>query len=734
MAAPVQTLGKDRTNSGNSTTTTVLTVLGASTAGNTVTVHTSTRSGGNNCTGITDSKSNTYVRVGSSFVSANSGEIVDIFVCANPVALTTSDTITATFAGTGNARAVLAIEWGGSFTVPATPINTGDVSAVTTAPASVQVTPDNASAIVVGTIAMFSSSVAPTVASPFTVWDTQANTSGSTQEVSVAYRQESSTAADGPAWTTPNQKSASFTFTLDPASTGTPASVAPPAATATADATAPAIAAATNLAIPAAAASADATAPAVSAGVTIAVPAAAATAAAAAPSIGISVTIAVPAAAATATATAADIAAGAHVAVPTAAASAAATAPALTVGVVVAVPAAAAIAAMPVPDVPARPAASTPPPVTNVTTWPLTAAQIGVLQAPVLEVDFGVETLDSNDVVTGDITADVVTGEVDRDNYATVHGTCKLDIVRALQWGAVRVRPYMVLQANGLAFRWNLGVYILTTPDRPVGESPATYSATGYDKLYLLGQLIGDTYSVAAGTDVLTAVAAAITSSGVGGQVNIDGTAAGKTLASDLVWPLDEQNQATWLRVINDLLATIGYRGMYADRDGALRAEPYVTPADRSPLWAFDADDELLSLVGFDRTETQDLWPVPNWWRFIQRGLATAPTEGAGQYTVATADDDPTSAASLGYTKRSVVFLDAADQDSLVAQGNQQVATDRQVTQTLDITTAPFPIAWHFDVYTYADSQLGGEVKVQSASWTLPLDGSDMTHKWEVVS
>lgn len=364
-----------------------------------------------------------------------------------------------------------------------------------------------------------------------------------------------------------------------------------------------------------------------------------------------------------------------------------------------------------------------------------TEAQVtALLQSASLQADFGVELLDGNDVVVSDISADVTGGEVARSNYAVIHGTCKLDISRALQWGAARVRPYQTLTGAGITARWRLGVFILTTPDRPIGETPATYQTVGYDKLYLLNQVIGDAHTEVAGAVVLDQVKAVITASGAGGAVLLDSTAATKTLASDIVWTLDEQNQPTWLRVVNDLLATVAYRGLWVNQDGAFCSGPYAAPADRPIEAVFSADDPNLSLVGVGRVQSQDLFPVPNWWRFILRGAATAVTEGAGQYTYQTPDADPSSAVSLGYTKRSVVFLDAADQASLVAQGTQIVTNDRQVRQTLNVTTAPWPGAGHFDVYTYTDAAIGGSVRVQEASWTMPLNGSDVTHVWEVVS
>lgn len=366
----------------------------------------------------------------------------------------------------------------------------------------------------------------------------------------------------------------------------------------------------------------------------------------------------------------------------------------------------------------------------------LTAAQVTTLlqDAAGVTVDYGADLLDSSNVLLDDLSPDLSGGEVDRDCYATVHGTCKLSLSRALTWGRDRVRPWMTLNAGAVSARWNLGVYILTSPDTPVGETPQTWSATGYDLLYLLGQQITDAMQYAKGANVLTSVQAAVTAAGVASPVLLDGTASAKTLAADMTFIPTSSSVPTYLDVINALLKAVAYRGMWADQDGNLRSEPYLAPALRAPEWTFTADDVFTSLLGVSRTVSQDLWPVPNWWRFVQQGLTTAPSEGAGQYTVTTADTDPTSAASLGYTKAKWSWLNAADQASLQAQGDAVVATDRQVTKTYQATVSPFPAFGHMDVYQVTDTAAGGPLKVLNHQWTLPLDGTDATVTLDVIA
>lgn len=366
----------------------------------------------------------------------------------------------------------------------------------------------------------------------------------------------------------------------------------------------------------------------------------------------------------------------------------------------------------------------------------LTATQVTTLlqDAASVTVGWGLELLDSTNALLADISADCAGGEVDRDCYATVHGSCKLQVSRPLQWGAARVRPYMTLTTGSLSARWNLGVFILTTPDSPVGETPQTWDATGYDLLYLLAQPIRDAVQYPAGSNVLTSVQQVIAAAGVSSPVLLDGTATGSTLSADMTWIPASNKVPTYLDVVNALLQTVAYRGMWADEDGTLRSEPYLSPALRAVEWTWYADDEFRSLIAASRTVSQDLWPVPNWWRFVQNGLTKAPAEGAGQYTYQTPDSDPTSAAALGYVKAKWTWLDAATQTDLQAQGDAIVQADRQVTMTYKTNVSAFPAFGHMDVYQVVDPAAGGSYKVLGHSWALPLDGSDCAVQWDVIT
>lgn len=374
-----------------------------------------------------------------------------------------------------------------------------------------------------------------------------------------------------------------------------------------------------------------------------------------------------------------------------------------------------------------------------------TSAQItALLVAPDLQVDYGVELLDASLNLVSDISADVSGGKVSRDNYASVHGTVTLTISRLLAWGKDRVRPYMLLSsatAGVSGARFNLGAMLLMTPDTQLEETPQSWTVTGYDQLHILQDSIGDSRSVLEGANVLTAVRAALTAAGITGPVLLDSAASASVLAATMTWPLTSSSSPKWVNVVNDLLASISYRGIWCDPDGAFRSGPYVNPSDRSSEWTFNVGDLVTGIVAPQRSVTNDLWGVPNWWRFLANGLTVPPVElvpgtstNNGMYTVQNPSTGLSSQASVGRVVHAApVFLDAVDDVSLKAQGDALVATATRVSEVIAAKLSPFPLAWHFDVSMWSDAALGADRKVQCRSWDLPLDGSDMTYLIESV-
>lgn len=364
----------------------------------------------------------------------------------------------------------------------------------------------------------------------------------------------------------------------------------------------------------------------------------------------------------------------------------------------------------------------------------LTAAEVQeIVKADNVEVDFGCELLNHTDRVIEDISDDLAGGWVERGNYRTIHNTCELLISRELDWGAQRVKPYMTLAAGGRRFRADLGVYLMGVPEREAGEDPQTFRVSGYDKLLALDTPMGMTYQATAGQTYLSRVESVVNGAfhPLSDPPLVDGHSAAKTLPTTRQWPIDPD--VTHLRIANDLLAAVGYQALWADWNGRFRCSRYIALADRASEWTYDADNEQTTTVGEERVGASDFTDTPNKWIFIRDDPERPIAANDGIYVVNNVSDGPTSQDARKRAITRVVRLDAADQASLVAQGDRMVVEGKQVARYVEAEVSPNPLHWHFDCVTYRDAEIGADGRWLVTNWTLPLDGGDMRLKLRAI-
>ena len=211
------------------------------------------------------------------------------------------------------------------------------------------------------------------------------------------------------------------------------------------------------------------------------------------------------------------------------------------------------------------------------------AVEALIRDAPGLRIAAGCELLDMDLQVLADLTDSFAGGTVTRQSYANLHGSAELAIETALDWGTAIVRPYMLMSSATTTARFNVGAYFTSTPTTELGAEPIVYEVQGYDILDVLNSSAGEVYAVEAGAGYLATVETILQDQGVT-QYVIDQQAAGSTLPSARVWVMDENT--TWLTIVNDLLGSIGYQGIWSDWDGKLRVQPYTSPALRPVMVA----------------------------------------------------------------------------------------------------------------------------------------------------
>lgn len=344
----------------------------------------------------------------------------------------------------------------------------------------------------------------------------------------------------------------------------------------------------------------------------------------------------------------------------------------------------------------------------------------------------GCELLDLSLSLIEDITPDFVGGSVSRASYANLHGTASLSVSRELPFGWAILRPFITLTDGTTLARFNLGAYFTNTPERSLAESPVTYDVECYDILSVLDDQVGNAYAVAEGAGYLAAIEAILIGRGVT-QYIIDQHASASVLPTDRVWAFDDNT--TWLLIVNNLLSSIGYAGIWSDWDGRLRCQPYVTPSSRGPEWTYDTS-LATSMLGLSRVAERDFKDAPNQWVFVRQNDidGSPPIEGDGVYTYVNQQAGDTSVAGRRRTITKKVSLDAADHASLVASAQRTIDADTNIPVKIRAETSPNPLHWHFDILYLDDPEFGPACKLLATQWTLPLDSGNQTHEWTVLA
>lgn len=384
------------------------------------------------------------------------------------------------------------------------------------------------------------------------------------------------------------------------------------------------------------------------------------------------------------------------------------------------------------------------------------AALISLAALPEVDYDFGASLVDSGGNYLSDLTPYMVkdgSAAVQRDCTALLHGSLTCSLTTALAWGKDIIAPYMIASSPaylmGQRQKFPLGAYVATSPQVSM-QINAPYTVTGYDKLYLLQSEIGDSFILATGSTYVSGLLALFKAAGViasggalGDAVTYPGDLPPKVTPTDLTFPLG--NNTTYLDAINALLKAAGCLPLFTDPVGRYTVVTVPVPKTQAQQWTFAGTDTPFGnasgnaiVSDSQRTMKRDVYNIPNQWVFVQQGLTFAPIEGSGQYTVNNAPGQPSyqppsDQFSIGRVLRSVQFLNASGQTDLQTQGDAIVTAALTQAEAISLSTAPWPAAWHYDVFWYTDDAMpvSNLRKVQAQKWNLSLQGDWMT--WDTL-
>lgn len=340
------------------------------------------------------------------------------------------------------------------------------------------------------------------------------------------------------------------------------------------------------------------------------------------------------------------------------------------------------------------------------------------------------ELLTSEDISLG-ILGRVLKGSLDFNVGRVVRGggNVTLNLSRDVSWESARIKISRGIRVPGEATprMWGCGVFRALVGDEDWAAEGATVSASLLDKTSFLDELqLDHTYTLPVGYVVTKAVRELVLEAG---EKRFSITDSDRALSAPMSW-----NPGTsYLKIINELLDTIGYFAMWADGEGYLRADPYSPPADR-PV-AFHFRNDARSIVTPEFKLLQAPYKVPN------KVIGTSRVEGDEPQLLSVAtnenENSPYSYQARGGKWRTETLpdLDVTTQEALDEKVLRHLITVTSAARGVEFSHGWLPLNLN-DVVGWTNTRAGVDMFGTLVSWEMDLtEGTLVKSKvTEVVS
>lgn len=359
-----------------------------------------------------------------------------------------------------------------------------------------------------------------------------------------------------------------------------------------------------------------------------------------------------------------------------------------------------------------------------------TAEQVdAALHAPSRRIKFRYDLLDMNNNFKQTLTtvmSDQCSVTMDTTQQIARTAQFMLQDDGSINYLTDRIQPWVLVWVppNGWA-EFPLGVFILSTPPRQTDAAQViTRQINGYDLTQILvDEKVQDRYTVAAGTNYISAVASLLSTAGIT-QTNLTATSLTLPTAKDY------EIGTAFIDIINDLLSAINYRPLWFDANGVAQAMPYMSPSVLPPAYTYQDDSQ--SVMTPEVNDNLDLFDVPNVW--VCTVDETDTTTLVSRYV----NDNPNSPTSTVNRGRQIVKyvsgLTAPNQATLDAYAQQQAEQDSQIYNTVVFETAIMPFHEAYDAIQLNYSVMGISDKFFEIGWSLNLaPGATMNHTIQKV-
>lgn len=327
-------------------------------------------------------------------------------------------------------------------------------------------------------------------------------------------------------------------------------------------------------------------------------------------------------------------------------------------------------------------------------------------------------------------------GQIEQNRFRNIRGGGSLKLVAPpnssgrfnIDWGRARFR--VMQRVEGLADPIPWGVFLPDVPQITLDDDTGLLTAevTLMDKMAILDQDMPDsTFSLPAGTNITDAVTSIMRNLG---QERLAVTPSDEVLKDGRSYPVTEEEEVSWLNIVNDLLSIAGYFATWVDAEGVYQISPYRPYQGGPPAWTFEYGPNSLYSAEWDRL--QDWGDVPN--KVI---LVGAGDEGAEALSSTVINDDPESPFSTVNRGRAIVRketgVEASSQAVLDTLAARRLTSLSGAVSNIEASTAPIPI-WPNTTVRFVPRH-GEVITCTVSSWTLNMTPDALqNHSWREVT
>ena len=334
------------------------------------------------------------------------------------------------------------------------------------------------------------------------------------------------------------------------------------------------------------------------------------------------------------------------------------------------------------------------------------------------------ELLDGEDRPLGALDG-VLGGRVTVAALARLGGSGTLTIAergQGIDWMSHRVRVTYDPGINGVE-PWPIATYMLTSPTEAHDDFGTTYEVGLLPKLKIVDEpKTGLSFSIDEGEPVIDVVLDMLEALG---ETRVAVTPSDAVLAA----PYFADPNTSYLTIINELLAGIGYWSLWVDGSGQFRVEPYKAPGERAIVYEFEAGATAIHYPDWGRE--QDLSSVPNVARVYREGDEDTP--GIEGVAVDNDPDSPFSIPSRGFeVHRDPESAEVVDQAAADALAQRRLADAQSPVASLSVTHAVLPLNPNDAILFRPSPGVVKRATVQEMTYDLTFDGH-VSAKWREV-